>query len=149
MTTPEADDPVARSEPLTIEDFRSLRRWLAVLGVVAVIASALAAYALVTADDSAGDDEVAALEDRLAKAERQLGATSEESDVRDVERRLRRTGEESDIRVLDKRITRLENDMVEALDAGVDRGRELNRLTQRVEALSREVRRLRERTDEE
>ncbi|HEX2125356.1 MAG TPA: hypothetical protein VHF45_02205 [Thermoleophilaceae bacterium] len=148
MTTPEADAPVGESEPLTIEDFRSLRRWLAVLGVVAVIASALAAYALVTADDSAGDDEVTALEDRLAKAERQLGATSEESDVRDVERRLRRTGEESDIRVLDQRITRLENDMVEALDAGVDRGRELNRLTQRVEALSREVRRLRDDADE-
>lgn len=147
MTTPEPDAPVARAEPLTIEDFRSLRRWLAVLGVVAAVASAIAVYALVTADDSAGDDEVAALENRLAKAERQLGGTSEESDVRDVERRLRKTGEEADVRVLDKRITRLENDMVDALDASVDRGRALNRLSERVEALSRVVRRLREESE--
>jgi predicted nucleic acid-binding Zn-ribbon protein len=147
MTTPAPDAPVARSEPLTIEDFRSLRRWLAVLGAAAAIASAIAVYALVTADGSAGDDEVAALEDRLAKAERELGAAGEESDVRDVQRRLRRTGEEADIRVLDERITRLENDIVTALDAGADRGRELNRLTQRVEALAREVRRLREDSD--
>jgi predicted nucleic acid-binding Zn-ribbon protein len=144
MTTPGPDAPVARSEPLTIEDFRSLRRWLAVLGVVAAIASAIAVYALVTADGSAGDDEVGALEDRLVEAERKLGGASEESDVREVERRLRRTGEESDVRVLDKRITQLEEDVVDAIDAGADRGKEVNRLTQRVEALSREVRRLRE-----
>ena len=147
MTTPEPDTPVGRTEPLAIEDFRSLRRWLVVLGLVAAIAIAVAAYALIAAGDSAGDDDVSALADRLSKTERQLGETSE-SDVRDVERRLRRTGEESDIRVLDERITRLENDVVETLDASVDRGRELNRLTQRVEALSREVRRLREEADE-
>jgi hypothetical protein len=149
LTTPEPDAPVERSEPLTIEDFRSLRRWLAVLGVVAAIASGVAVYALITADDSAGDDEVTALEDRLAKAERQLGGASEESDVRDVERQLRKTGEESDVRDLDKRITRLENDMIDALDASVDRGKAINQLVERVEALSRVVRRLRADADRE
>ncbi len=144
---PEPDAPVARAEPLTIEDFRSLRRWLAVLGTLAVVVAAVAVYALVTTDDSADGDDVASLEKRLANAEKQLGAASEESDIRDVERRLRRTGEEADVRVLDRRITRLENDVVEALDAGVDRGRAVNRLTERVEALSREVRRLREERD--
>lgn len=148
-TTPDPDAPVARGEPLTIEDFRSLRRWLAALGTLAVIAVGVAVYVLVTTDDSAGNDDVAALEERLAKAELRLRDASEESDVRDVERRLRRTGEESDVRVLDRRITRLENDVVAALDAGSDRGKELNRLNERFDDLAREVRRLRDERDSE
>jgi predicted nucleic acid-binding Zn-ribbon protein len=120
-----------------------------VLGALAAIATAVAVYAIVTTDDAVEEDQLGVLQERLAKAEKQLATAGEESDVRDVERRLRRTGEESDVRVLDRRITRLENDMVAALDAGVDRGRAINRLTQRVEALSREVRRLREEQDGE
>jgi predicted nucleic acid-binding Zn-ribbon protein len=115
-----------------------------VLGTLAAIAVAVAVYVLVTTDDSAGNDDVSALEERLAKAELRLREASEESDVRDVERRLRRTGEESDVRVLDRRVSRLEEDVVDALDAGADRGRELNRLAERVDELSREVSELRE-----
>jgi predicted nucleic acid-binding Zn-ribbon protein len=115
-----------------------------VLAALAAIAVAVAVYTLVTTDDSAGNDDLAALEERLAKAELRLSKTGEEADLRDVERRLRRSGEEADVRVLDRRVSRLEKDVVDALDAGADRGRELSRLTQRIEALSREVRELRE-----
>ena len=37
---------------LIVEDFRSVRRWLVVLGLVAVVATAVAVYALLRADDS-------------------------------------------------------------------------------------------------
>ncbi len=137
-------------EPLAVEDFRSLRRWLVVLGVIAAIATAIAIYALLQANDSedqkADRERVVVLErqlrSRLAEVDRRLGKTSEESDVRRLQRR---GAEETDVTKLDKRLRRVENDATDAVDTAADSGQELVRIDRRLDILARRVAALRRR----
>ncbi len=136
---------------LAVEDIRSLRRWLVVLGLLAVVACAVAAYALIRADESESDaadkDRVAALERgldrRIAQLDRRLGQTSSETES--TRRELRQTSEESDVAKLDRRLRRVENDLTDAVDAAAESGKGLLRVQRRLDTLSREVRRLRSR----
>ena len=155
MPTPiEPGPPPEPATPaLAVEDFRSLRRWLLLLGLLAVVATGVAAYALLRAEDSQRDSadqgRVTALERRLQRriveVDKRLARTGEEADVNRLERRLRRTGEGSDVTKLDRRLRRVENDVSDAVDGAADSGRALLRLDRRLDALSRDVRRLRSR----
>ena len=148
------DDPPPRERPATtpglaVEDIRSVRRWLVVLGLIAVLAAAAAAFALVEADESeseaADEDRVTvlerSLERRIAEMDTRLARTSAEIDKQ--ERRLRGAGEESDIAQLDRRLRRVENDSTDAIEAAADAGEGLREVERALAALRREVRRLR------
>ena len=126
-----------------------MRRWLVLLGLIALAAGAVAAYALIQADES--QDEAAekgrvvqlerTLAGRIAQVDKRLARTSEEID--NQERRLRRAGEEADVAQLDRRLRRLENDVTDAIDAAADSGQALDRFERRLDALDRRVRRRR------
>ena len=148
------DEPPPRERPvrapdLVVEDLRSVRRWLVVLGLIAVLAAAAAAFALVEANESereaADEDRVTvlerSLERRLAEMDTRLARTSAEIDKQ--ERRLRRAGEESDVVQLDRRLRRVENDSTDAVEAAADAGEGLREVERALAALRREVRRLR------
>ena len=158
MSTPigPPEDPPRRERAaaapgLAVEDFRSLRRWLVVLGLLALLAAGVAAYALVEANESESE---AADEDRVTVLERSLDRRIEEMDKRlastgaeidKQERRLRAAGEESDVAQLDRRLRRVEDDATDAVEAAADAGEGLRRVERTLGALRREVRRLRER----
>ena len=137
-------------EPLAVEDFRSLRRWLVALGVIAAVATAIAVYALVQAqeseDEKADQDRVVVLErqlrSRLAQVDRRLAQASEESDVRRLQRR---GAEETDVSKLDRRLRRVEADVTDAVDTAADSGQALVRLDRRLDILARRVEALRRR----
>ena len=156
MSTPigPPDDPPPRERTraalgLAVEDFRSVRRWLVLLGIIAVLAAGAAAYAVVKANESeseaADEDRVVllerALDRRIAETDKRLARTSAEIDKQ--ERRLRRTGEESDVAQLDRRLRRVEDDATDAVEAAASAGGRLGRIERRLAALRRDVRRLR------
>lgn len=131
-----------------MEDLRSVRRWLVVLGLIAVVAVGAAAFAVVRGaesdEESVDRDRVVVLErqlrQRLAQVDKRLRGTSEESDVDKLERRVRRSGEESDVVRLDRRLRRLEGDLVDAVEGAADANQGLGRISRRVDGLSRAVR---------
>ena len=148
MSTPEPPErPQRRSfARLVVEDFRSVRRWLVLLGTLAVIATAVAVYALVANGDSADEQRVEQLERRLADAERRLGRAGEESDVTKLEQLQRTKAEEADVRRLsgrldrvDTRVGRVERDVVDAVDSAAGTGRAVNRISERLDELTARV----------
>lgn len=131
---------------LVVEDIRSVRRWLALLGALAVIATGIAIFALLRGGDSADEGRVAQLERRLTDAQRQLRRTGEETDVNKVERNQRTKAEETDIRRLgtqlgriDRRLRRVEGDVVDAVDTAASTGRGVSRLEDRLNGVSTRV----------
>ncbi len=138
-----------RVPALAVEDFRSLRRWLALLGLISLLAAAAAAFAVVKAEESereaADEDRLTlverSLERRIAAMDKRLARTGAEID--NQERRLRRAGEESDVNKLDRRLRRVENDATDAVEAAAEAGDALRGVDRRLDRLSREVRRLR------
>lgn len=139
-------EPSRRRTPLIVEDFRSVRRWLAILGVLAVVAAAVAAYALIQGGESADEQRVDQLERRLDDAQERLRRTSEESEVERLERSDRRQAEQNDIRRLtgqleriDRRLRGVERDTVDALDTSASIGRAVDRLGDRVGSVSDRV----------
>ena len=149
MPEPIRPDEEGRA-PLAAEDFRSVRRWLVVLGAIAVVAVGVAIFSLVRAQESeqekADRDRVVVLErqlrQRIAELDRRLGRTSEEADVRRLERR---SAEEGDVASVDRRLRRVEEDVTDAADTAASTGRTFNRVERRVDALARAVRALRRR----
>jgi len=123
-----------------IEDFRSVRRWLVLLGALALIATGVAVYALVRGEESADQQRVDQLERRLAGAERQLGQAGEESEVTRLERvkadaaDLRRLS--GQLSRLDQRVRRAEGDVVDAVDTAASGGRGISRLERQIGELS-------------
>ncbi len=115
-----------------------MRRWLVLLGVLAVAASAVAAYALIQTDESADQERVNSLGRNLREANAQLERANRERDLerRELERRLGSTSEESDVAKIDRRLRGVERDVVDALDATADSGRALSRLGDRIDSIS-------------
>lgn len=137
---PPAAAPVPPAAPLTIEDFRSLRRWLVVLGVIAVIALAVAIFAVSHATESADSSRVASLERsinrRLDEMNRQIAG--ERADVARADRRQR-----TQFAGLDRRLRGVESNNVKAVKAAADTNRSLITLTRRVDTLEQRVNRRR------
>ncbi len=149
---PENDPPPAeravRTPALAVEDFRSLRRWLVLLGLISALAAAAAAFAVVKANESEND---AADEDRLTLLERSLDRriaamdkrfAATNAQINEQQRRLRRAGEEADVARLDRRLRRVENDSADAVEAAANASDELGKIERRLAALRRDVRRL-------
>jgi hypothetical protein len=132
-----ADEGHRPGGDLVVEDLRSLRRWLVVLGVAAVAALGLAVYA--TLDAANSDSDTAKREKRLTNLENKA---EEEGDVEKLEARLRLASEESDVVAIDRRLRRVERDVVDAIDASADAGQGIDRLQSRVDRLQARVARL-------
>ncbi len=148
MSTPEPEDrPQRRSfARLVVEDFRSVRRWLVLLGALAGIATAVAVYALVQGGGSADQQRVDQLERRVTDAQQRLRRTGEESDVNQLERRQRGTAEEADfsrlatqVSGIEGRLRRVERDLGDSIDASAGTGRALVRLDNRLERLTTRI----------
>lgn len=137
---PAAAAPVAPAAPLTIEDFRSLRRWLVVLGAIAVGALAVAIFAVSHASESAGANRVTSLERsfnrRMDEINRRL--TDQKSDVARADRRDRVQFEG-----LDRRLRGADSNNIKAVKAAADTNRSLITLTRRVDTIARQVNRRR------
>ncbi len=140
---PGGEPPVrqGRAPALVVEDFRSLRRWLVLLGVLAVAAVAVAAYALIQSGESADEERVSSLARNLREENTQLEQANRkgERERTELARRLGGTSEESDVAKLDRRLRRIERDVVDSVDAAADSGRVLSRLDDRIDALSDRV----------
>jgi len=135
---PAAAAPVAPAAALTIEDFRSLRRWLLALGMIAVVALAVAVFAVSHASESAGSGRVASLE---RSVNRGLDDTNHRVDAQksDAARADRR--QHMDSAALDRRLRAVENNNVKAVKAAADTNRSLIALTARVDSLTQKANR--------
>jgi len=153
---PEAGPPERRrrtSTALIVEDFRSVRRWLVLLGLTAVLATVMAIYALLRAGDSesrsADKQRVATLERTLnrrsSEIDKRLNKTSSSSETNRIERRLRGTGEESDVAKLDRRLRRVEKDLTDAVGGAASAGKALVQVQRRLDRIERQIRALRRR----
>jgi len=132
------------STALVLEDFRSVRRWLIVLGVISVLAAGLSAYALVKAyeanDDAADRERVVRLERtldaQLADLRTAIDRAGEEADITRLQRDVRRKASAAQVERLNGRVQDLADDVASALDSTQDINRDLGELSDRVETLA-------------
>jgi hypothetical protein len=157
---PPGDAPVTEPEPpgrprrrtqwagaLTVEDFRSVRRWLAAIGIVAVLGTAIAIFALVKAYESeqeaADRERVVQLErtlrSQLAELETALNRAGEEADVARLGREIRRRAEEADVARLDRRVRQLEAQLSSIQQAAANTEASVDDLGGRVSDLAEEL----------
>ena len=136
----------SRLGPLIVEDFRSLRRWLVLLGALALLATGVAIYALLQNEDSADKGRVNQLERRLDEAQQRLQRSGEESDVNKLEEANAKQAEENDVRRVsaqlsrvDKRLRRVERDVVDAIDTAAGTGRAVERAGDRADGVNARV----------
>ncbi len=115
-----------------------MRRWLVLLGVLAIAAAAVAAYALIQTGESADKERVNSLERSLSEANEQLKRANRQRELErlELDRRLGSTSEEADVAKIDRRLRVVERQAVDVADAAADNGRALSRLSERVDGLS-------------
>ena len=137
----EPDEPPGRSRrraqwagALTIEDFRSVRRWLVVIGITAVLGTAIGIFALVKAYES---EQQAADRERVVQLERTLRANLAE--LARLGRELRRRAEEADVARVDRRLRSLEAQFSSIQDAAADTQSSVDNLSNRVSDLADEL----------
>ena len=118
-----------------------MRRWVALLGVVALAAAALAVYALLRADEVDGDaadrDRVAALEDRLDTVQRQLANVSSTTELRQIQSRI--AGQADHLRRLDRQLANTRDDVKDAEKPDEDTTKQLTDLDKRLDTLATDV----------
>ena len=117
---PEATVVDPDSQPATVGELRTLRRWLLVAGVWALAATAIAVIALVKAneEDTAGQERTAGqisrvqrtLEDRIDELESRVEELPTSTDVSNLDNRLKRVEER----------TGLTGDRLERLSGRID-----------------------------
>jgi septal ring factor EnvC (AmiA/AmiB activator) len=120
---------VEDDRPATYGELRSTRRWLAVAGVWAVAATALAVFALIEANQ---DDDTARTQaaGELGRVERSLNAR-----IDDLESRIEELPSSDDVSKLDNRIKDLE-DASDKTSTDIERlGNRLDDLESRVDDL--------------
>ena len=148
-TVPLGAEPAVAVEapaPLVVEDFRSLRRWLVLLGLLAAAALIVAIFAVLRAGEtereSAEKSRVATLEAatdrRLDEVERRQRIASEEADVRRLEQRQR-----ADTARIDQRLRTLQNDIRQATERAGDATNGIRGIERRIDALEQQARRAR------
>jgi phage shock protein A len=120
--------PPPRLRPATADDVRGLRRWLIVLGVWAVAATAIAAIALVVAN-RADDNDASA-----QKASGQIGAVERDLNARidKLEQQINGLPTSEDVAKLDTRLKTLE-------DGASKTSSQLDRLSRRVDDVASRV----------
>ena len=133
-----ADSPADDLAPATVGDVRSLRRWIAVAGVWALAATAIAVIALL--DD--GDDEDARRGEartaaQIARTQRALGER-----IDTLESRIGNLPQSEDVTRLDNRLKQVQEQASQAARdarAGRDAGDRLDDLEGRVEDLEQDA----------
>jgi hypothetical protein len=143
MGRPPYDDPTPPTQrapapgelppdaPATVEEVRTLRRWLWVVGAWAAAASIVAIIALVTGGDDSGDS--ASTRSDVAQLEESLTGRLD-----NVEQRLDEAPSAEDLERLDNRLKEVENQVEEAQD-GAPSSEDLDQLGQRTDDLERRV----------
>ena len=125
------------------ESLRSLKRWVALATALALLATALAAYAVLRDDgadrDPASRARTAELDNRLDLLEREARKKSEESDVASLRRDLRSKAAAGDVRALRKRLDAIAEQQEEAGAQRRQEGARFDAVDERLEALSRQV----------
>jgi uncharacterized coiled-coil protein SlyX len=120
----------AGERPATVDDLRTLRRWLLVVSVWAVAATAIAVIALVVANRFDEDELNTRTADQIRDVQRNL-----ENRIDDLESRIGELPTSEDISDLDNRLGEVE-DRVGTTSDRLDRlGARLDDLDQRVEEL--------------
>jgi hypothetical protein len=140
---PVVAEPVVGPTPLLVEDLRALRRWLAALTALSVLAAAIAVYALLKANDvddrAASRAAVVRLDDRVDGVERRLRRTSARSDVTRLDQRLAAKSDVSEVRALRRRLDRVERSAAGAARGGRTATSDVDELNRRVDALARQL----------
>ena len=125
--------PLEDDRAATVGDIRSTRRWLAVTAVWAIAATALAAFALIEAneDDDAGERERVAGE--LGRVQRDLNERIDE-----LESRVDELPSSDDVSNLDNRIQDVEQRLDRQAAGAEELGGRIDDLESRVEELEQE-----------
>ena len=116
--------------PATVEDVRSLRRWLVVTGVWALAATAIAVIALVIANRIDEEKLSARSGNEIRAAQRSL-----EDRIDDLESRVARLPRSRDVSDLDNRLRQVENRTTTASNRLEGLSGRLDGVEQRVEQL--------------
>ena len=119
--------PQAFPEPATLEDVQGLRRWLWVVAIWAVAASAIALIALIDRPDDPKPDRDAA---RIASLERRV-----DTRLTALERQVSEAGKAEDLSRLQSRLDKAEKAAADAESASEGATKELSSLDKRVEEL--------------
>lgn len=141
-----AVDPqwVARLE----DQIRSLRTFMALLTLLSLAALGTGVYALIKAqeneDQSASQERVSRIDNRVDELEADLKRTSEENDVSRLEGRIAGKADASDLRQLRQSITQLRTQVRTVGEGDADSAKAVDAIGDRVDALSRQVQELRD-----
>jgi gas vesicle protein len=127
-----ADEPTAYPEiPASRDDVTSLRRWLIVVGVWAVAASAIGIIALIASgDDSSGN--AASTNIRFTELERSLS-----EQIQGLRDDLSKAAKSEDVTKLDTRLKDLRKDVTDAKEASDSAKKTADDLDSRVEDLEK------------
>ena len=122
--------------PATVGQLRTLRRWVAVAGVWAVAATAVALIALLAND---GDDQPR--DDGGNRVAADLGRLQRSLDERlgELERRVRDGASSEDLQRLDRRLQELEDEVSSASADAADAGDAVEALGNRVDDLESRI----------
>jgi TolA-binding protein len=121
---PEDDLPASRG------DLRSLRRWVAVAGVWALAATAIAVIALISGDDSGDDQAAGDVARQVSRIQRQL-----DSRLDSLESRVDRLPQTEDVQKLEDRLREAETSTSRAAEDAKSTNDQLSDLEGRVEEL--------------
>lgn len=145
-----ADPGVDPAWAVRFEDrIRSLKRLLALVGVLALAGLGLAAWALLRDDDTdAGPspERVARVSEKVDRLERRLGGASEESDTQQLEDGLTGKADAADLQALRREVRELRSAAADAEPSGSSSGDSsgaVSALDGRVDDLTEQVEELR------
>jgi septal ring factor EnvC (AmiA/AmiB activator) len=119
--------------PATQDDVRSLRRWLIVVAVWAVAASAIGIIALVASDDNSSKTS-SATDARIARLEHELSMR-----IQSLQTNTSKAASAEDVAKLDARIKSLRKDLTDATDASKSTTKDIDDLKTRVDELEKRV----------
>ncbi len=138
------DEPGGPAWPERVEDqIRKLKQLAAVLGLLAVIATGLALWALLDNGDEeesrpASRAQVSRLDDRVDKLENQVGDASDKSDVSQLQEDLRGKANQDDVESLQSDVQDLRQ-AVEEAGQGDDETQAIDELSSRVDQLEQDL----------
>ncbi len=146
------DDPGGPAWPERVEDqIRNLKQLLAVVGVLALIAVGVALWALLGEDEDSGSasaERVARLDDRVDQLEKEVGDTSEESDVNRLEKELENKADQDELEKVRDEVEQLSED-VRGSESGDDTAQTVDQLDQRMDELEQQVKDLQDQQEQQ
>jgi septal ring factor EnvC (AmiA/AmiB activator) len=129
---PPVPEEVRLHEPATVEDVRSLRRWIWVAGIWALAASIIALIALL--DSGGSSDSAATAQSDVARVEEKLTGRLD-----NIEQALDEKASTEDVQKLQDRLDKLEQDVSDAADAATQASDDVKQVGRRVDDLATRV----------